>query len=45
MLVRTPTERQHQEHIDDANGETKDHSERETPHQRPSIAFPFQRID
>jgi putative ABC transport system permease protein len=30
---------QHQEHIDDANGETKIDAERETPHERPSNAF------
>src|SRR5581483_453231 len=39
-LVRK-RERQHQKHIDHANDKTKDDSERETSHERPSIAPRF----
>jgi len=35
---RTP---EHQEHVEDANGEAKNNAERETPHERPSSAFGF----
>lgn len=39
-LVRK-RQRQHQERVDDANGEAKDRSERHTSHGRPSITSRF----
>ena len=35
-LVVRERERQHHEHIEDANGEAKNNAERETPRERPS---------